>query len=556
MALKAVVLRHKIDKKKELLEQLREKDAEFETRQAELEAAINEASSDEDEQAVTEQVDKFDSDKAAHEAEKVRLEKEIQCLESELETVEQDTPSMAEPPKAAQNDERSTNYMHDTRKKFFGMTAQERDAFMSREEVKSFLERIRELSSGEKRAVTGAELNIPEVFLGVLRENVMDYSKLVRYVSLRPVAGKARQSIMSNIPEAVWTEACASLNELSFGFSQIEVDGYKVGGIVYICRAVLEDSDANLAAEIINALGAAIGIALDKAILYGNGTKMPLGIATRLGQTREPDNYPATARPWKDLHTSNMVNLGNKKGLELFQAIASAAGKAKGKYSRGQKFWAMNETTYNALLVEAMNINAAGAIVSAQNGTMPVVGGDVVVLSDDIIADGNIVGGYGDLYLLVERAGANLERSDQYRFADDQVAFKGTARYDGAPAIPEGFVAMALNATPQSSAVFAGDKANDASLAALEIGAETLSPEFDSNIFEYTIAAASAADANINASPAQAEARVSLQYEGKVYANGAKIKWNADSTPHPLTITVTRGVATLVYTVKVTKTGG
>ena len=89
-----------------------------------------------------------------------------------------------------------------------------------------------------------------------------------------------------------------------------------------------------------------------------------------------------------------------------------------------------------------MNFNAAGAIVSVQDGTMPVAGGDIIVLSDDVIPDNNIVAGYGELYLLAERAGSEFARSDEYRFAEDQVAFKGTARYDGQPVIAEGFIAI------------------------------------------------------------------------------------------------------------------
>ena len=41
MALKVIMLRHSIEKKKAELEQLRARDAEFTTREAELEAAIN-----------------------------------------------------------------------------------------------------------------------------------------------------------------------------------------------------------------------------------------------------------------------------------------------------------------------------------------------------------------------------------------------------------------------------------------------------------------------------------------------------------------------------------
>ena len=78
MALKVIMLRHSIEKKKAELEQLRARDAEFITREAELEAAINEAETEEQEQAVTEMVEKFDAEKQAHEASKTALAGEIE----------------------------------------------------------------------------------------------------------------------------------------------------------------------------------------------------------------------------------------------------------------------------------------------------------------------------------------------------------------------------------------------------------------------------------------------------------------------------------------------
>ena len=552
MALRSIMLRHKIDKLNSQLEELRAKDMSFATREAELEKAITEASNDEEETAVSEEVEKFDGEKKEHEAEKVRLSGEIEKLETELKEFEQE-PEVQVPKKEGNEAERGKNNMCENRTKFFGMNAQQRDAFMAREDVKSFLGRVREMGAGgEQRSVSGADLTIPTVILDLIRENIMDYSKLVRHVRLRAVSGKARQNVMGNIPEAVWTEACGKVNDLTFAINQVETDGYKVSGIVYICNADLEDSDLNLAMEIIVALGAAIGMALDKAILYGTGKKMPLGIVPRLAQTSKPSDYPTNARPWKDLHSSNVINLGDKHGIELFQAIGLAAGKMKGKYSRGNKFWAMNENTYNTLMVEAMSINASSAIVSGMNGTMPVLGGDVEVLSDDIIADGNIVAGYGDLYLLAERAGSTFERSDEYRFAEDQVAFKGSARYDGVPVIAEAFVVMAINASPQYSAKFAGDTANDATLANLTIGSESLSPSFSAEKLSYTMTASSATDV-VTASPAQQGATVVLAYEGKNYPNGATIKWTSGGSAKPLSVIVTNGNSTLTYTVNVTK---
>lgn len=348
----------------------------------------------------------------------------------------------------------------ETRTRFFGMTAQQRDAFMARGDVKEFLQRTRELAH-EKRSVTGAELLIPNVVLDLLRQNIGEYSKLISKVNWRYVPGQARQTVPGAIPEAVWTEMCAKLNELAVSFAAVEVDGYKVGGFIAICNAVLEDSDISLAQEIITSLGAAIGYAMDKAILYGTGIKMPLGIVTRLAQASKPDNYPATARAWVDLHTTNIqtITAANSTGVKLFQNVLKCFGAAKSKYSRGVKFWAMNETTYNTFMAESLSINATGAVVAGMNGAMPVVGGDVVTL--DFIPDNNIIAGYGDLYLLAERAGTSLAQSEHALFTADQTVFKGTARYDGLPVIAEGFVAIGINATaPTTSMAFAEDSAN------------------------------------------------------------------------------------------------
>lgn len=547
MALRAIMLKAKIDKKREELKKLKEKDAEFATREAELETAIGEAQTEEEQQVVSGQVETFETEKKEHDEKKENLEKEIEDLENDLKKEEQqpEEPVRAREPKG----EKRTM---ENRRKFFGMNAQERTAFFANENVKNFLQRVRELGF-EKRAVKGADLTIPTEVLDLVRENIMDYSKLVRRVRLRTVSGKARQTVMGTVPEAVWTEMCAKLNEIDFGFTQTEVDGYKVGGVIYICKATLEDSDYDLAEEIITALGIAIGIALDKAILYGFGTKMPLGIVTRLEQTSEPSDYPANARPWVDMHTSNVITINSgKTGLEFFKEIVAAGGKTKNRYARGEKFWAMNETTYTKVKIEAMNFNMAGAIVSVQDGTMPVAGGDIVVLSEDIIADNNIVCGYGELYLLAERAGSEFERSDDYRFAEDQVAFKGSARYDGEPVIAEGFVSIGLGSAPAKSATFTGDTANDASLIGLTIGTETLSPTFSSNKFSYTIASANGTDGAVTATPAQAGAKVEITYDGKNVVNGGTIKFSGTKT---LTVTVKNGLGVMQYTVQITKGG-
>lgn len=456
--LKALLLRNKIDSKKAELAELRTNAAELEKREKELESDINEAKTEEEKAAVEKAVNQFEQDKAENEKSISELETEIADMEKELDAVEQkqQTPQT----EGNSGDEtRKGNVKMKTRLKFFGMNAQERDVFFANDSVKSWLERVREMGKNQ-RSITGAELLIPDVALDLIKETVLKYSKLYKHVNVKSVPGKARQNVMGAIPEAIWTEMCSTLNELNLTFNNVEVDGYKVGGFIAICNAVLEDSDIALATEIISALGQAIGYALDKAILYGTGTKMPLGIVTRLTQATKPSGYSTTARAWANLTTSNVLAISGKTDAALFKELVIASGNAKADYSHGEMFWAMNEKTFTKLVANALTINAAGAIVTGQNGTMPVIGGAIEKLS--FIPDDVIIGGYGDLYLLAERAGTAISQSEHARFIEDQTVFKGTARYDGLPVIAEGFVAIGIGGTkPTANAVtFAADTAN------------------------------------------------------------------------------------------------
>ena len=457
MALKKLMLRKNIEDKKAALAKLREAEADFEAREKELAASIEEVNTQEERDAVMGEIEKFDSEKAEHDQKVTDLDKEVRDLEAELEALEKKDEAPAPAPADPEPEERKDKRHMETRK-FFGMNTQERDAFFAREDVKNFLETVR-TSMKEKRAVNNAGLLIPEVVLPLLRQVTEENSKLIGKVNRQSVPGTARQTISGTIPEAVWTEMCGKLNELDMLFNGVEVDGYKVGGFIAICNAILEDSDIALATEIINTLGAALGYALDKAIVYGTGTKMPLGIVTRLAQTAQPADYPAAARPWADLHTSNLKKT-NATGQALFKEIVKAKKATNNKYSKGSLVYLMSENTKDDLTVESIGVNLNGAIIAGMQGTMPITGGEIVELS--FIPDGDIVLGHLDTYLLAERAGVQIGSSEHVRFIEDQTVFKGTARYDGLPVIAEAFAVINIkNTNPTTSVSFAPDNANE-----------------------------------------------------------------------------------------------
>ncbi len=565
MALKAIMLRNRIDKKMSELEELRKKDEEFLNREAELETAINEAVTEEEQQVVSEQIDAFDTEKTEHEEAKTRLQGEIDDLEAQLAETEKEPP--AEPVREVKVKKEERKEMMVNReirslpmnvRAFDSLPVETRNQIVEREDVKEFLERMRSMK-GNTRAIQGGELEIPVVFLELISENMYRYSKLLNRVRVRNVPGEARQTIAGTVPEAVWTEMCGAINELTFVFNQITLDGYKVAGYVPVCNSLLEDTVSNLdlASWIVEMLSESIGLAEDKAILYGKGSAshMPLGIVTRLAQDSQPDGYPANAPAWVDYSDTNIIKINGTSltGAEFWAQLAMAAGNTFTRYNRGEQFWAMNSKTYATLKSKLITFTATGDIVANLFGTLPVINGNIDVL--EFIPDGDIIGGYGDLYLWADRRAMAIDSSEHVQFIQDNTVFRGKARADGAPIIPGAFVAININNVNVTTAMdFAADTANDADLQDLAVGTETLSPgSFDPAVTTYTLAAAANASDKIEVTPAQPAAQIEISYNGKNVRNGGTVTWLADNTAHPLTVTVKNGNAVKVYTVNVTK---
>ena len=410
-------------------------------------------------------VTEFETERDENEQAIANLEGEIEGLERDLETEEeaQDTtpPANNDPQTPAENNERRNEIMinRDTAP---AMTLRDRLAvIVTRDDSTEFLTTVRDAISN-KRAISNVGVLIPDVYLPMIRTEIARASRLLRFVQVRNLSGDALLNIAGTIPEAVWTDCCANLNEISLGFNQIEAGCHKVGAYMAICNATLEDANIDLAAEIVSALGTAIAKALDKAILFGTGVKMPLGIMTRLAQQSQPADWGALAPAWTDLHSSNVVtlNIDGSSGASFFQALIEKLALAKPKTSNEGLFWVMNRKTHLHILAKALAFNAQAALV-ASTDLFPIIGGTIVEFEDDEIPDNWIGGGFGANYLLIERAGVRFANSDIPMFLQDQTLFKATARYDGKPIFGEAFVVVRFdNTAPATSDTFPTDWAN------------------------------------------------------------------------------------------------
>lgn len=559
MALRALMLKKSIDTKKNEYVALREKDAEFSARAAEIEKSIDEVSNEEEQKIVTETITAFEEEKDAHDKECERLSAEIAQLEADLEEME----------KASRNNEKKHEIRKDklkdtmnsinvdirslpkNKRAFEALTMEQRRAIVEKPEVQTFFENLRAAAKNQ-RSITGGELTIPVEFLELISENMYRYSKLMNRVRVRNVTGETRQTIAGVVPEAVWTEMCGAINELTFVFNQVTLDGFKVAGYIPVCNALLEDNDINLASWIVEMLSESIGMAKDKAILYGRGAgnKMPLGIVTRLAQTSKPSDYPANAPAWVDLHTTNIQSVDSTlTGTEFWAALTIAAGNTYTKYSRGEQFWAMNSKTYALLKSKVITLTATGDVVSNIYATLPVITGNIDIL--EFIPDGDIIGGYGDLYLWAQRSGMTIESSREVQFIQDNTVFRGKERADGMPLIAGAFVAININGgTVTTDVTFAADNANNAALRELAVGTGALSPTFDKDVYTYT-GTTTASTLAVSATAENPNADIAISFGGKNVRNGGSI--TPASGENVVTFTVSNGDAVRVYTVTITK---
>lgn len=367
-------------------------------------------------------------------------------------------------PERKERERKGVKYM-ETREE---MRARQLHEICQADEVRTVMANVRAYC---QRGVTNASLAVPTVMVPMVRESIERYSKLMKHVNKVTLPGEGKVTMLGKIPEAVWTENAGKLNELSLKLAQVKVDVNKVGGYIPVPNPFLQDSDENLAGIIVDYLGQSIGYGLDKAVLYGTGTDMPVGIIPRLtfaynaSTAPKPSWWQANMPDYTDLSTSNVgkASAASVTGAALFKEIIKTLGKIKAQYvgGSGNKFWAMSPATWLTLQAEMLSINSAGAIVTGAQAEMPIIGGAVEIL--DFIPDNNIIGGYGQAYLLAERRGIELMSSEHARFTDDVTVFRGKARYDGIPVAGEAFAAFSISTTAVATypvTAFATDSAN------------------------------------------------------------------------------------------------
>ena len=409
MKLRQLMTIKRVEQRNQELADIQSQIEELKNKERELEEALTDAGTDEELTTIEQKYEEIKAEEEKLNEQMTVLQEAIKELELELEGM-----SDKEPVAEETNSDNKSEKRGDTKME----NRTEAINYLQREEVRDFYGKVREAVLN-KRALTGTDLVIPQTVLDRIQPLIGDYSNLYKEVDVIQLNGTARAIVDGARPEAIWMEMCDPVEELAGAFEAVELDGFKVGGFIPVCNAILEDSMIDLASYVERTIAEAIAKAIDKAIMNGTGTKQPEGIV------------PA-------------IVSGNKAtGETLGEILTSLALVDTGEDEVGEIIAVMKRATYYGKILPQTVVNTSDGKQVVQGVNSPNIAGLRVVFSNYAPANKIIIGDFKQ-YVLGERKGITLASSTDVRFIEDQTVFKGTARYDGKPVKATAFAEVEL----------------------------------------------------------------------------------------------------------------
>jgi HK97 family phage major capsid protein len=407
-----------LKEKRGVLEALREKANGFEVRYKELERAQEEADTEEAIEVVRQSLDNLEAEER-----EADLEGKIAATEAEIgELEERLAEAESEPAQgtAQTTEERKADTMNKLQVRELLKTGE----YYERSEVKEFYEKLKNI-----RAVGGEGLTIPQVIINRIMDIMGDYTTLYPLVNKIRVTGTARILIDTDTTPATWIEQSGAIPEGEAGtITNVDFDGFKVGKLVFVDNYILQDSIINIDDYVTKKIARAIAMALDKAIVKGEGAsgKQPEGILTKLSD-------------------SHKVSIKKDEKSLLVDTVAQIKLIDTGEDSVGEIVAVMKRSTYYNIFFEySVQVNSDGNIVGKlPNLSNPDLVGLRVVFNNNLDDDTVLLGDFSQ-YTLVEREDITIDNSEHVKFSQDQTAFRGKGRFDGKPVKPDAFVLVTI----------------------------------------------------------------------------------------------------------------
>lgn len=295
-------------------------------------------------------------------------------------------------------------------RKRFIESKQEMEKILAQKSVQTFFQKIYDVRKG-----SGNHVEAPEDIYTIIMDTVESYSKLYPLVEYFFPIGNVPGKIIigKDVTAAEFKPDNVALSAENFAIN-VEFEygnGFKVAKVIFISNNMIDAQPDQYEAYIVKELARAIALALDDAILNGQGK----------------DSYQLEGII-KNLPEQNIIGITLTELNDILEPINLVD---SGEYNDNEIVAIVNRNTYYKKLLKHL--------ISCSNpGALPKFTFCYAMPEDKIL--------YADLskYILIQRGGFTLESSKHVRFIGDETGYKGKMYFEGKPGRSEAFALVNL----------------------------------------------------------------------------------------------------------------
>lgn len=281
----------------------------------------------------------------------------------------------------------------------------------------------------DKHSFDGLEL--PKTVFDRVFEDLTQNHPLLSEINFVNVTGVTEWVVRKDdVEPAWWGKLCDEIKKkLDNGFETIKTDLYKVSAYVPVCKAMLALGPEWLDRYVRTILAESIALAMEKAIIAGEGGEEPIGIIKKINEVSEGKNQDKVAKALADFSPESI-------GGEILAPLA------KGKNGLGKIMLIVNSTDYYKKFYPLFNIQDENGVYHKQN--LPF---DGIVIESNYMPDGKMAVGEAKNYFMGIGSALKIEHSDEYRFLEEQRVYIAKQYANGRPRKDEDFLVFDITNT-------------------------------------------------------------------------------------------------------------
>lgn len=417
-------------------------------------------------------------------------------------------------------------------------------------EERSYYQKLGEAmkATDPRQAVTGMDAVLPKTVIDSVFDDLQTNHPLLSRINFMATGGAVEIIVNTNgYEEAAWGDLCDDIvKELTSGFKKINTGLYKLSAFMPVCKAMLDLGPEWLDNYVRQVLFEAFANGMEAGIVTGDGNKKPIGMDRQVG-----DNVTVTGNAYPK---KAAVKVSDLTPATVGNLISIMAADPNGKTRRVQGvILLVNPQDYYQKVMPATTVQAPDG--TYRNDVLPY---PMDVIQSVSLPRGEAIIGIASQYLAMAGTSPNgkIEYSDHYHFLEDERVYLVKGYANGMPKDNNAFLRLDISglqpATWKVTQVTAPTPSDDATLSALTIGSQALTPTFAAATVSYTATTTNATN-TITAVPSDAGAEIHVLVNNSEIDNGTAATWQTGSNTVKVNVTAADGTTTKTYTVTVTK---